>query len=100
MNKLIWLFIIGVSLIDVGFTWECRKTMSQWESNAVAATIVEHGGAVGAITYRAGWLGFAGLMTRTKNRLSWLITPVWGLGHAYLLFILMQSVPFLSTLAG
>jgi hypothetical protein len=46
--------------------------------------------------YRASWFCFAWLMARTRTRLSWLITPVWGTSHLFLLVILLQAFPGLS----
>jgi hypothetical protein len=100
MSKCIWAFILGVSVLDISFTWRCRTTLTEWESNPVASAIGEHCGAPAVVLYRVGWLGFAGLMARTKNRLAALVTPVWGMAHLYLLFALVQVLPFLNALAG
>jgi len=100
MKKCIWAFILGVAGMDVSFTWLCRTTVREWESNPVAAMAYDELGAIGAIGYRALWLAFAAAMASTRNRISGLITPVWGVGHLYLLAALLQSLPFLKALGG
>jgi hypothetical protein len=56
MKKCIWTFILGVAAMDVSFTWQCRATVREWESNAVAAMVFDELGAIGAIGYRhSGW---------------------------------------------
>jgi hypothetical protein len=100
MNKYIWSFVILVALADITFTWACRNTAAQWESNPAAMEIVSNMGPGAAIAYRLAWLAFAGVMARTRTRFSWLVAPTWAAGHAYLLCVLVQSLPdaiFLGT---
>jgi hypothetical protein len=98
VKNLIWAFILGVALADVNFTWRCRQSVTEWESNPAASVIFEWQGVFGAALYRAVWLGYAAVLARFRTRLSWLITPVWGLGHAYLLIVLVQCYRYLPVL--
>jgi hypothetical protein len=100
MRKYIWTFVIVVALADAGFTWACRQSAPDWESNPAAVAVMSWLGAPGAIAYRFLWLAFAACMARTKTRLSWLVTPVWCAGHLYLLVILCQSLPYAPAIAG
>ena len=100
MKNLIWGFILGVAFVDCVFTWECRQSVTEWESNPAASLVFQWKGVLGAVLYRAVWLGYAGILARLRTRFSWLITPVWGLGHAYLLVVLIQSFQYLPTLRG
>jgi hypothetical protein len=97
MNKWIWGFMLGVALVDVHFTWRYRETVAEWEMNPVACRAVQWAGVAGAAAYRALWLGFAGAMARTRTRLSWLITPVWGTAHVYLLITLIRAYQAIPT---
>jgi len=94
----IWGFMVMVALLDVAFTWQCQSTMSEWESNPVARWALHKAGSEATILYRVLCLAFAGIMSETRTRLSWLITPVWGFGHLYLLIILAQSYVYLPLL--
>jgi hypothetical protein len=94
-----WCFVVLVALADISFTWVCRKTAVEWESNPAASGILTNMGPAAVIAYRVVWLVFAGLMARTKTRLSWLVTPTWAVGHAYLLCVLIQSLPFAMVLS-
>jgi len=100
MKKLMWAFMIGVAVLDVWFTWSCRSTVSDWESNPIAALAFQYLGVTGAALYRGFWLLYAALMSWTQTRYSWMITPVWALGHAYLLVTLLQSMQYMAYLAG
>jgi hypothetical protein len=93
MKRFVWSFVIAVSVADSAFTWACRDSALEWEANPAATTIISWLGAPGAITYRFACLAFAGSMARTKTRLSWMVTPVWGIGHVYLLVILCRILP-------
>jgi hypothetical protein len=99
MKKYVWCFVIAVAIADSAFTWACRHSALEWESNPVATVVISLLGAPGAIAYRFAWLAFAGSMARTKTRLSWAVTPVWGLGHLYLLVILCQALPYALEIA-
>ena len=35
-----------------------------------------------------------------RTRLSWMVTPVWGFGHLYLLVILRRVLPYALVIAG
>jgi hypothetical protein len=91
MKTCLWSFIFCVAIADMGFTWIYQDTALDWESNPVAAMALRCAGATGAIVYRGLWLGLAAAAARTKTRFSWLVTPVWSLGHVYLLAVLIQS---------
>jgi|SRR5262245_24761582 len=100
MKRCIWAFILGVAVLDVSFTWKCRDSVKEWECNPVASQLMERGGTTAVILYRALWLAFAACMATTKTRISALITPVWCLGHLYLLLVLLQALPWAMMLAG
>jgi hypothetical protein len=100
MKKYIWSFVIAVAVVDSAFTWKCRDTALEWEANPAATTVISWLGAPGAIAYRFGCLAFAGSMAQTRTRLSWLVTPVWGIGHLYLLVILCRVLPYALVIAG
>jgi hypothetical protein len=100
MNRFVWSFVIVVALADTVFTWICRTSALDWEANPAAGAVMSWQGAPGAVAYRLAWLAFAARMSRTKTRLSWLVTPVWGLGHLYLLVILCQAMPYMFIIAG
>jgi hypothetical protein len=100
MRYWLWVFILAVAVADASFTWRCRESVAEWESNPVATWVFRWGGALGAIAYRGLWLAFAAAIARVKSRLSWLVTPVWAAGHLYLLVILLQTVPYAPVLAS
>jgi hypothetical protein len=100
MKKYVWSFVIAVSLADSAFTWVCRDSALEWEENPVAIAVISRLGAAGAIAYRFACLAFAGSMARARTRLSWMVTPVWGLGHLYLLVILCRVLPYALVIAG
>jgi hypothetical protein len=92
---LTWLFILMVAAADVGFFWMGRDSAKDWELNPVALAALRYAGMGGLILYRGGWVAFEWLMACTRVRLSWIITPVWGLAHLYLLILLIHAVPHL-----
>jgi len=49
---------------------------------------------------RVSTLTYAALMARLRSRCGWLITPVCGTAHLYLLAVLAQSYQHLRVLAG
>ena len=100
MKNLIWGFILGVAAMDIAFTCVCRDSANEWESNPIAALVLQSKGVLGAVVYRVAWLGYAGIMARLRTRLSWIITPVWGVGHVYLLITLIQACQYVPTLRG
>ena len=100
MKKFVWSFVIAVTVADSVFTWVCRRTALEWESNPAATAVMSKLGAPGAIAYRFACLAFAGSMARTKTRLSWAVTPVWGVSHVYLLVALGRALPYALTIAG
>jgi hypothetical protein len=100
MKKYVWSFVIAVTLADSAFTWVCRHSALEWESNPAATAVISWLGVPGAIAYRFACLAFAGSMARTKTRLSWVVTPVWGIGHLYLLVILCLAFPYALVIAG
>jgi hypothetical protein len=100
MKNLIWGFILGVAAMDIAFTCVCRDSANEWESNPIASLVLQSKGVLGAVVYRVVWLGYAGVLARLRTRLSWIITPVWGAGHVYLLITLIQSCQYLPTLRG
>ena len=100
MKNLVWGFILGVAAMDIAFTWECRDSAREWESNPIASFVLQSKGVLGAVVYRVAWLGYAGILSRLRTRLSWAITPVWGMGHLYLLITLIQSFQYLPALRG
>jgi hypothetical protein len=91
MKKLTWTFIVLVAVTDVAFSWQRRASAPEWEANPVASQVLQSTGFAGVVVYRAAWLGYAGVMARVKTRMSWLITPVWGAGHLYLLVLLLEA---------
>jgi hypothetical protein len=91
MKTYLWVFILVVAIADMAFTYAYANTAADWEANPVAAATLRNAGVAGAIGYRILWLGFAAVAARAKTRFSWLVTPVWGLGHAYLLAVLAWS---------
>jgi len=93
MKKLIWIFIVAVAAADVYVTWRCRDSVLQWEANPAASAVYRWQGVGGVTLYRSVWLAFAAAMAAAKTRLSWLITPVWGMAHVYLLIVLVQGLP-------
>jgi hypothetical protein len=99
MKKYVWSFVIAVTMADSAFTWVCRHSALEWESNPAASAVISWGGAPGAIAYRFACLTFAGSMARTKTRLSWAVTPAWGIGHVYLLVILCRALPYALVIA-
>jgi hypothetical protein len=100
LKKSVWMFVLVVAIADVAFTCEFRQSVSEWEGNRVAGWILEREGVAGVVLYRALWLGFAWAMARSRARLSWLVTPVWGAGHVYLLVSLIRAYPYLAALGG
>jgi hypothetical protein len=98
MKKCIWGFILAVAATDVYFTWEGRGSVGEWESNPVAEAVFKKAGILGAIAYRGLWLGYAGLLARTKTQWTWVITPTWAAGHLYLLVTLVRVYPYLQVL--
>jgi hypothetical protein len=100
MKRFTWSFVIAVALADSAFTWVCRHSALEWESNPAATAVLSCLGAPGAVAYRFACLAFAGGMARTKTYLSWMVTPVWGLGHLYLLAILCRALPYALVIAG
>jgi hypothetical protein len=100
MKRFVWGFVIAVAVADAAFTWACRHTALEWEANPAATEVLSWLGAPGAIVYRFACLVYAGSMARTKTRLSWMVTPVWGVGHVYLLIILCRVFPYALVIAG
>lgn len=100
MSKYIWTFIVAVALADVYFTWTCRSSVLEWESNPVASFACRQAGLWGAVLLRTAALAFAALIARLRSRFGWLITPICGVAHAYLLAVLAQSFLYLPALAG
>jgi hypothetical protein len=94
----IWVFITVVALADVYITWTFRSSVLEWEANPIAAQLFRWWGPVGLVLFRLGWLAYAKIMSRTHSRLSWLVTPLWGMGHLYLLVTLIQVYPALGVL--
>jgi hypothetical protein len=90
MKTCLWSFIIAVAVADMSFTWANRDTAPDWEANPVVAGMLHTGGVTGAIVYRSLWLGLAAVAARANTRFSWLVTPVWTIGHAYLLAVLIR----------
>jgi hypothetical protein len=93
-----WVFITVIALADVYVTWTFRSSVLEWEANPIAALLFRWWGPVGIVLYRVGWLAYAKIMSRTHSRLSWLVTPLWGMGHLYLLVTLIQVYPALGAL--
>jgi hypothetical protein len=100
LKKSVWMFVLVVAIADIAFTWEFRVSFSDWEGNRVAGWVFERDGVSGVVLYRALWLGFAWAMARSRARLSWLVTPVWGAGHVYLLVSLIRAYPYLAALGA
>jgi hypothetical protein len=100
MKKYVWSFVIAVTVADSAFTWVCRDSALEWELNPAATAVISWLGVPGAIAYRFACLAFAGSMARTKTRLSWVVTPVWGIGHLYLLVTLCQVLPYALVIAA
>jgi hypothetical protein len=96
----VWVFITVVASADVYVSWICRSSVLEWQANPVAALLFSWSGPAGILLYRAGWLVYARIMSGVKSHLSWLVTPVWGLGHLYLLITLVQLYPALAVLAA
>ena len=94
----IWGFIVAVAIADVYFTWQCQSTTLQWELNPVAVRVFQWGGVVGVTLYRVAVLAYAAAMSCVKTRFTWLVTPVWGAMHIYLLIILARVYPYLPAL--
>jgi hypothetical protein len=92
----IWVFILCVTVADTSFFWLGCDSAGDWELNPMALLALRWTGVAGVVLYRASWFCFAWLMARTRTRLSWLITPVWGTSHLFLLVILLQAFPGLS----
>jgi hypothetical protein len=82
--KLAWLFILAIAGYDIYYSWEWQKYLLEFECNPVAAYIFSVGGIWSAIAYRAGWLAFAGILTKSQTRFSKFITPAWTAGHLLL----------------
>ena len=100
MKKYVWSFVIAVTVADSAFTWVCRRSALEWESNPAASAVISWLGAPGAIADRFACLTFAASMARTKTRLSWVVTPVWGIGDLYSLVILCPASPYALVIAG
>ena len=100
MNKCIWTFILVVAVADVYFSWSCRASVLEWEANPVAFFAFRQTGIWGAIALRVSTLSYAAVMARLRSRCGWLITPVCGTAHLYLLAALAQSYQHLAVLAG
>jgi hypothetical protein len=100
LSKWVWGFIVAVALADVYFTWQCQGTTLEWELNPVAVGVFHWGGVAGVALYRIALLVYAAAMSRVKTRFTWLLTPVWGAGHVYLLVTLARVYPYLSVLRG
>jgi len=94
----IWVFISVVALADVYVTWTFRSSVLEWEANPIAALLFRWWGPLGVVVYRVGWLAYAKIISRTHSRLSWLVTPLWGVGHLYLVIALIQVYPDLVRL--
>jgi hypothetical protein len=98
MKKWIWTFVVCAAGLDVCFSYVCRDSMLEWESNPVARWAFQSYGLEGVILYRVLLLAFAMAMGFTKTRFSWLVAPTWGAGHAYLLVTLLAVGPYVSVL--
>jgi hypothetical protein len=98
MNRWIWTFVVLAACLDVGFCYECRDSMLEWESNPLARGAFRTCGLAGVVLYRAFWLAFAFALSRTHTRLSWLIAPTWGAAHAYLMVTLLIAGPYVAAL--
>jgi hypothetical protein len=94
-SVLVWVFIFAVAVADTSFFWFQRDTAELWELNPMALAALQFTGMGGVIVYRAVWIGFAWRMARTRARYAWLVTPVWGTGHLYLLVVLLLSVRYM-----
>lgn len=100
MKKYIWAFILAVAAADIYLTWACQASMLEWELNPVALFTFRHAGFAGAVAIRLLSLTSAGLVARLKSRCGWLVTPVCGLAHLYLLTVLAESYQYLPVLKG
>jgi hypothetical protein len=98
MKRYIWVFILTVAAADVYFSWSCRASIFEWEANPVASLACRQAGIGGAIALRAITLGYAALMARLRSRCGWLITPIGGIAHLYLLAVLARSYQHLGVL--
>jgi hypothetical protein len=98
MKKCIWIFILIVAVADVYFSWSCRASLLEWEANPVAWFACRQAGVCGAIALRAITLGYVALMARLRSRCGWLLTPICGMAHLYLLTLLAQSYQHLGVL--
>jgi hypothetical protein len=94
----IWVFITVVTAADMCVTWEFRSSMLEWEANPIAVLLFRWSGPIGVLLYRAAWVAYARIMSRTHSRLSRLVTPLWGVAHLYLLMTLIQAYPALAVL--
>jgi hypothetical protein len=98
MKKWIWTFVALVACLDVEFFYRCQDSMLDWESNPVARWMFGSCGLPGIVLYRVSLLAFAVVMSCTRTRWSWLVAPVWGSGHAYLLVTLFLTGPYIGAL--
>jgi hypothetical protein len=88
MRALLWLFIVAVAALDVGFTAYCREC----ELNPVARGLLATGGMCAVVVYRGLWIGLAIIASRTRTKLSAFVLPVWVGAHAILLVTLLEGI--------
>jgi hypothetical protein len=88
MRAFLWLFIVAVATLDVGFTAYCREC----ELNPVARGLLTIGGMSAVVVYRGLWIGLAVLASRTRTRLSAFVLPVWVGAHGILLVTLLEGI--------
>lgn len=95
MKTCLWLFVFATSLMDMWFFWHFQSIMREVELNPVALYFFSHGGVPAVFGLRGGILLYAFAMSKTHTKISGFVLPVWVMGHALLLMLLVGS--FLET---
>ncbi len=89
----IWLFIFAVAVLDAGFAWVNRDSMTTWEMNPIMRMLVGTHGPMAAIATRLLSVVF-GLVVAALAQRIWraLATGLIGGAHLALLAVYAQAV--------
>ena len=85
---IIWLFILAVTVVDVGVAVAYRAAFAEWEMNPLAVMAAAHIGMTGLAAYKLGVVGLGFLLVRrVRHKVAWIATAVAAAPHVYLLVV-------------
>lgn len=88
-----WIFIVAVAVLDAGFAWVHRDSMTFWELNPVMRHLAGVGGPAAAIALRLLTVVF-GVVVVSLARTGWRVVATGCVGgmHVALLMVYAEAV--------